>query len=218
MKYLLFSLCVFAGSAFAQLAWETTEQTFNSKPQDKEVVGKYKFTNTGSTPIKIENVRTSCGCTTAQLKKTDYAPGESGEIEVKFTFSGRTGKQEKAITVDTNNSNYSSMGGVMFDKGQSTILQYPEGLGGNYVIPGSVSSVGSYAFENCTNLAGIIIPASVTSIGEDAFGECYGLFAHFAARRFVQEARRRFFDHFLVAALDRAFALAEIKEVTVLVA
>ena len=101
MKYLLLSLCVFAGSAFAQLAWETTEQTFNSKPQDKEVVGKYKFTNTGSTPIKIENVRTSCGCTTAQLKKTDYAPGESGEIEVKFTFSGRTGKQEKAITVDT---------------------------------------------------------------------------------------------------------------------
>jgi Protein of unknown function (DUF1573) len=101
MKYLLFSLCLFAGSAFAQLAWETTEQTFNSKPQDKEVVAKYKFTNAGSTPIKIENVRTSCGCTTAQLKKTDYAPGESGEIEAKFTFSGRTGKQEKTITVDT---------------------------------------------------------------------------------------------------------------------
>jgi hypothetical protein len=101
MKYLLFSLCLFAGSAFAQLAWETTEQTFNSKPQDKEVVAKYKFTNSGHTPIKIENVRTSCGCTTAGLNKTDYAPGESGEIEAKFTFSGRTGKQEKTITVDT---------------------------------------------------------------------------------------------------------------------
>jgi Protein of unknown function (DUF1573) len=101
MKYLLFSLCVFAGSAFAQLAWETTEQTFNSKPQDKEVVAKYKFTNSGPTPIKIENVRTSCGCTTTRLNKTDYAAGESGEIEAKFTFSGRTGKQEKAITVET---------------------------------------------------------------------------------------------------------------------
>jgi hypothetical protein len=101
MNYLLLSLCVFAGSAFAQLAWETTEQTFNSKPQDKEVVAKYKFTNSGHTPIKIENVRTSCGCTTAGLNKNYYAPGESGEIEAKFTFSGRTGKQEKAITVDT---------------------------------------------------------------------------------------------------------------------
>jgi hypothetical protein len=101
MKLLLFSLLLCASSAFAQLAWETTEQTFNSKPQDKEVVAKYKFTNAGPIPIKIQNVRTSCGCTTAALSKTDYAPGESGEIEAKFTFSGRTGRQEKAITVDT---------------------------------------------------------------------------------------------------------------------
>ncbi len=101
MKLLLFSLLLFAGSAFAQLTWEATEQTFNSKPQDKEVVAKYKFTNAGPIPVKIQNVRTSCGCTTAALSKTDYAPGESGEIEAKFTFSGRTGRQEKAIMVDT---------------------------------------------------------------------------------------------------------------------
>jgi hypothetical protein len=104
MKLLLFSLLLFAGSAFAQLAWDTTEQTFNSKPEDKEVVAKYKFTNAGPTPIKIQNVRTSCGCTTAALSKTYYAPGESGEIEAKFTFSGRTGRQEKAIMVDTSSN------------------------------------------------------------------------------------------------------------------
>jgi hypothetical protein len=101
MKLSLLLLCLFAGSAFGQLAWETTEQTFHSKQQDKEVVAKYKFTNTGPKPIKIQNVQTSCGCTTAQLNKTYYAPGESGEIETKFTFAGRTGKQEKAITVAT---------------------------------------------------------------------------------------------------------------------
>ncbi len=101
MKLSLFLLCWFAGSAFAQLTWESTEQTFNSKQQDKEVVAKYKFTNTGLKPIKIQNVRTSCGCTTAALSKTDYAPGESGEIEAKFTFAGRTGRQEKAISVDS---------------------------------------------------------------------------------------------------------------------
>jgi len=101
MKVLLFLLCLFAGSGFGQLAWETTEQTFNSKPQEKEVVAKYKFTNTGEKPIQIQNVHTSCGCTTAALSKTSYAPGESGEIEAKFIFSGRTGKQEKAIAVAT---------------------------------------------------------------------------------------------------------------------
>ena len=96
---LLCLLCLFASSALGQLTWGTTEQTFKSKPQDKEVVAKYKFTNSGAQPIKIENVRTSCGCTTAALTKTDYAPGESGEIEAKFTFSGRTGRQEKSILV-----------------------------------------------------------------------------------------------------------------------
>jgi hypothetical protein len=101
MKLLLFLFCWYTGSAFGQLAWDTTEQTFDSKPQDKEVLAKYKFTNTGTKPIKIQNVRTSCGCTTAALSKTEYAPGESGEIEAKFTFSGRTGKQEKAIVVAT---------------------------------------------------------------------------------------------------------------------
>ena len=101
MKLLLFILFVFAGSAFGQLTWETTEQTFNSKPEDKEVIAKYKFINTGAETVKIQNVRTSCGCTTAALNKTDYAPGESGEIEAKFTFSGRTGHQEKSIIVTT---------------------------------------------------------------------------------------------------------------------
>jgi uncharacterized protein DUF1573 len=101
MKSLLFLLCLVTGTAFGQLTWETTQQTFNSKQHDDFVTAKYKFTNTGTNSIKIENVRTSCGCTTAVLKKTEYAPGESGEIESRFTFSGRTGRQEKAIMVQT---------------------------------------------------------------------------------------------------------------------
>jgi hypothetical protein len=101
MRTLFFLLFTLAGSAFGQLTWDNQEQTFNSKPQDGSVVAKYRFTNTGKEILKIQNVRTSCGCTTTALAKTEYAPGESGEIEAKFVFSGRTGKQEKAITVTT---------------------------------------------------------------------------------------------------------------------
>jgi hypothetical protein len=104
MRTLVFLLCAFASSAFGQLTWENPEQTFNSKPQDGSVVAKYRFTNTGKQSLKIESVKTSCGCTTTALTKTDYAPGESGEIEAKFVFSGRTGKQEKAITVSTSDA------------------------------------------------------------------------------------------------------------------
>jgi Protein of unknown function (DUF1573) len=104
MRTLVFLLCAFAGSAFGQLTWENPEQTFNSKPQDQSVVAKYRFTNTGKQSLKIGSVKTSCGCTTAALTKTEYAPGESGEIEAKFVFAGRTGRQEKAITVSTSDT------------------------------------------------------------------------------------------------------------------
>jgi len=90
-----------ASSAFAQLTWDKTEQTFNATPEDGAVVAKYKFTNTGSKPIKIQSVLTSCGCTTAALAKNEYAPGESGEIAANFVFGGHTGSQYKRIMVST---------------------------------------------------------------------------------------------------------------------
>ena len=52
----------------------------------------------------------------------------------------------------------------------------------------------------------------------DGLGEGDGLLAHRLARLLVEEGRRRLLDDLLVAALDRAFALAEVDDVAVLVA
>jgi Protein of unknown function (DUF1573) len=87
-----------AGPAFGQLNWENPKQTFDAKSLDRAIVAKYRFTNVGTQPVKIQDIKVSCGCTTA-LSKTEFAPGESGEIEAKFTFRGRNGKQQKAIAV-----------------------------------------------------------------------------------------------------------------------
>jgi Protein of unknown function (DUF1573) len=89
------------GSALGQLQWENPEQTFNVKAEDKTVLASYRFKNTGQKAVRIESVKTSCGCTTAALAKSEYAPGESGEIEAKFKLEGRTGEQEKIIMVKT---------------------------------------------------------------------------------------------------------------------
>ena len=43
------------------------------------------------------------------------------------------------------------------------------------VLPDFVTSIGSYAFYNCTNLTSVTISNSVTSIGEYAFRDCTGL-------------------------------------------
>ena len=45
----------------------------------------------------------------------------------------------------------------------------------NLVIPNSVTSIGSSAFEGCSGLTSVTIPNSVTSIGDYAFEDCSGL-------------------------------------------
>jgi hypothetical protein len=101
MNVTAFLLLALATPVFGQLKWENPEQTFTAKPLDKVIVAKFRFTNVGTTSLKITDLRPSCGCTTALLVKKEYAPGESGEIEAKFKFDGRVGHEEKWIVVTT---------------------------------------------------------------------------------------------------------------------
>jgi len=80
-----------------------------------------------------------------------------------------------SIEVAYDNSYYSSINGVLFDKDLTILVYYPAGKQGAYVIPNSVFSIGNYAFNNCINLTSIEIPNSVTNIGEYAFFYCSGL-------------------------------------------
>jgi hypothetical protein len=101
MIAIAFLLLALATPVFGQLKWENPEQTLTAKPLDKITFAKFRFTNVGPLPIKITDLRPSCGCTTASLQKTVYAPGESGEIDANFRFEGRVGHQEKWILVTT---------------------------------------------------------------------------------------------------------------------
>jgi hypothetical protein len=80
-----------------------------------------------------------------------------------------------AITVDPFNPSYSSVDGVLFDKGQTTLIQFPPGKGGGYVVPGKVTSIENEAFDFCTNLTSVNIGNDVTNIGYLAFSSCTGL-------------------------------------------
>jgi hypothetical protein len=77
--------------------------------------------------------------------------------------------------VDAANPVFSSLDGVLFNKAQTTLIQYPGGRGGSYVIPNSVTSVGNVAFYNCTSLTSVAIGSSVTNIEGAAFFQCTSL-------------------------------------------
>ena len=79
------------------------------------------------------------------------------------------------IEVAENNPEFSSKEGVLFNKDQTTLIQFPGGKKGDYTIPNSVSHVVYGAFWNCSSLASVTIPDSVTSIGDRMFYECSSL-------------------------------------------
>ena len=79
------------------------------------------------------------------------------------------------INVVANNPNYSSIDGVLFNKTQTTLIQCPTSKTGNYIIPSSVSSIESSAFESCRVLTSVTIPSSITTISNKVFYDCRGL-------------------------------------------
>jgi hypothetical protein len=65
--------------------------------------------------------------------------------------------------------------GVLFDKSQTTLIEYPAGKAGPYMISNSVTSIGDVAFGTCASLTSVTFPDTVTSIGSYAFEECVSL-------------------------------------------
>jgi hypothetical protein len=80
-----------------------------------------------------------------------------------------------SIDVESENNNYSSENGVLFDKSKIILIRYPGGKTGEFVIPNSVASIEEAAFSSCENLTSITIPNGVTTIGYEAFCYCSGL-------------------------------------------
>ena len=104
LKVTTFFAAVFLGTclgARAELAFEKTMVELHPKSTDADAVANFKYENKGKTTVKIKSVKTSCGCTVASLKKDEVAPGEKGEVTATFHVAGRTGTQDKGITVET---------------------------------------------------------------------------------------------------------------------
>ncbi len=72
-------------------------------PQGPIVNGEFEFKNTGEGLLVIKKISAACGCTGLVAdEKKEYLPGEIGKIKFTFNTEGRSGTNEKTITVETN--------------------------------------------------------------------------------------------------------------------
>ncbi|HMO32593.1 MAG TPA: DUF1573 domain-containing protein [Lacibacter sp.] len=71
---------------------------FGKIPQGKPVYHTFVFQNTGMDSLKIENVQTSCGCTTPEYSRTAVGRGAAVDIKVGYN-SAAEGFFEKSVTV-----------------------------------------------------------------------------------------------------------------------
>lgn len=77
----------------------------------------------------------------------------------------------ECIDVDSENQNYTSYEGILYNKDKTTLISCP-GAKTYVTIPNSVTTIRDTAFANCEFLEWVKIPNSVTTIGNEAFVCC----------------------------------------------
>ena len=81
-----------------------TEKTFDFgtvKEEEGPIIHEFAFINKGMEPVKILNVKASCGCTTPDWSKDPIQPGQNGFIQAQYNPQNRPGEFNKSLTVTT---------------------------------------------------------------------------------------------------------------------
>jgi hypothetical protein len=89
---------------FNTLSWD-----FGNIKATESVSYDFVVKNIGKKELLIRKVKASCGCTATNPDKTNLAPGESTNIKVTFNPAGKSGQQQKSVTVVTNDPFQSSV-------------------------------------------------------------------------------------------------------------
>lgn len=86
----------------ARITFEEVEHEFGEVNEGETVTHAFKFKNTGTVPLIINNCRSSCGCTVPTWPNDPIPPGGTGEIVAKFNTENKSENQRKKIFVTAN--------------------------------------------------------------------------------------------------------------------
>ena len=93
---------VMSGFLFAQskpeVKFNKNVHDYGSVKEEVEVaLSEFEFTNTGKTPVVIQRVITSCGCTTPSYTREPVLPGKKGKVKVAYNTIHRPGTFRKNV-------------------------------------------------------------------------------------------------------------------------
>jgi hypothetical protein len=101
------------------LTLKEAEHDFGKIPQGKPVYYNFEVINAGTTPLVLDDIHASCGCTTPEWSRDPIAPGATATIRVGYNAMAE-GYFEKPITINV-------AGQMKQLKIKGTVWRAPEG-------------------------------------------------------------------------------------------
>ncbi len=133
---LLFISAGFAASGQAQpkIEFDKMEHNFGTFSESNGIqTTTFEFTNKGGSPLIINQVNASCGCTTPEWTREPVAPGNKGVVKVSYNPANRPGAFSKTVTVRSNAENpmvVLTISGTVQEREKTIAELYPREIGG----------------------------------------------------------------------------------------
>ncbi|HXR03818.1 MAG TPA: leucine-rich repeat domain-containing protein [Verrucomicrobiae bacterium] len=158
------------------LFYSSTNGILFDKPQTTLLEAPGGFVGSYAVPDRVSSIGAEAFQNCASLTSVAIPNSVTNIGTAAFADCGSL----TAMAVDGQNMIYSSINGILFDKPQTTLIQFPGGIGGNYTVSNGITSIGSTGFSGCSNLTSITIPNSVTNVGNSTFVGCLNAGIFFA--------------------------------------
>jgi hypothetical protein len=94
-----------AAATTAVITFESTAIDLGTVTKGEAAKKKITFTNTGTAPLTITNIKAGCGCTTIEGWEQTVAPGQRGSFEVRFDTARFIGQVSKNVDIESNAAN-----------------------------------------------------------------------------------------------------------------
>jgi len=85
-----------------RIKFDTATWDFGAMYQNEKVSYEFVYRNVGKGPLRIEKVKSTCGCTAAEPSHREVLPGQQGTINVTFSSGNFRDRVTKLVYVDTN--------------------------------------------------------------------------------------------------------------------